>query len=224
MTTLNLPEKGYYWKNPQGRKILISLILVFLGAVALDQVSKHHAQTSLLIWEDASDPDLFRGSKFPVGTIGNPDHLPGEDSFYMGLDFQYSRNRGAAFSMLADLPDHIRVPFFFAVTAIAVIMIALYLRSTPRDHHLTRLGLVFILSGAIGNFIDRLRLGYVIDFIDVDWNILGWQHDFAIFNIADVAINIGVILLLLDMLFKRSSALEKEPSMTGVNKDARSHF
>lgn len=204
MSTQSPMEKGYYWKNPHGRKIMLSLLLVFVGTVALDQITKRHVQSSLLVWEDPTDPELFRGTKYPVGVIGNPDPKPGDTQLYMGLDFQYSRNRGAAFSMLADLPDKVRVPFFHGVTLLAVVMIGIYLRSTPRGHHFTRLGLIFILSGAIGNFLDRLRLGYVVDFIDVDWNFFGWKHDFAIFNIADVAINVGVICLLIEMLVKKN--------------------
>ena len=57
-----------------------------------------------------------------------------------------------------------------------------------------------ILSGAIGNFIDRLRVGYVIDWIDVRWNIAGWSYSFPNFNVADSCISVGVFMLLLDAL------------------------
>jgi signal peptidase II len=179
-----------------------SLALVFIGVVGLDQVSKIHAHSSLLVWEDPQDADLYRGGRSPVFAVGQKYAEPGAVPFFFQMQFQYSRNRGAAFSMLSDLPDKVRVPFFYAVTAIAVVLIGFYLRSTPAVHHLTRLGLVMILSGAIGNFLDRLTRGYVVDFIDTEWNILGWQHNFAIFNVADVAINIGVAMLLIEMLFQ----------------------
>ena len=64
-----------------------------------------------------------------------------------------------------------------------------------------------ILSGALGNFIDRVLLGYVIDFVDVDWVLYTWHHDFAVFNVADIAINIGIIAFLLESL------LPKKPLM-----------
>jgi signal peptidase II len=57
-----------------------------------------------------------------------------------------------------------------------------------------------ILSGAIGNFLDRVRFGYVIDWIDVRWNLLGWRYDFPNFNFADSCITVGVSFLLVDML------------------------
>ena len=83
---------------------------------------------------------------------------------------------------------------------------------------MTRFGLIMILSGAIGNFIDRLRWGYVVDFIDVEWRVLGWQHDFAIFNVADVAINIGVICYILDIM--RISIKEKREQRRNSNKES----
>ena len=105
--------------------------------------------------------------------------------------------------MLADLDDELRVPFFYGVTILAVIFVAYYLKTLPLNFHITRLGLVLILSGAIGNFLDRVTLGYVIDFLDVDWNIMGMKHDFAVFNIADVAINLGIICFIVESLLRR---------------------
>ncbi|MEN9835542.1 MAG: hypothetical protein RL011_1735, partial [Pseudomonadota bacterium] len=80
-------------------------------------------------------------------------------------------------------------------------IILLYLRSTPVHHRLAIFSLSLILSGAIGNFLDRVRFGYVIDWIDVRWNLAGWRYDFPNFNFADSCITVGVSLLLIDMLF-----------------------
>jgi signal peptidase II len=187
-------------------KSLIAVVLIFVGAVLLDQVSKIHAQRDLLRWEDPANIRQYTGKSIPTGSIGTP-RDPGPTDFYIGTALTYSRNTGAAFSMLADLPDKIRIPFFYAVTVVAVIAIFVFYRSTPIEHYFTRFGLVMILSGAIGNFLDRVRWGYVVDFFDVHWDILGWRHDFAIFNVADVCINIGVISYLIDAI--RLSIQEK---------------
>ncbi len=88
--------------------------------------------------------------------------------------------------MLSEINDKVRVPLFYGITVLAVILIGGYLRTTPYHHRFTRLGLIFILSGALGNFLDRIHRGYVVDFVDTEWRIFGWQHHFAIFNIADV--------------------------------------
>lgn len=206
-----------FFNHPRGRLLTILLTIVFVSLVALDQFSKREAQTTLLIYEDPTNQDLFQGGRVSVGHIGNPQPSVGESEFYVALRMQYSRNRGAAFSMLSEMDDRYRVPFFYAVTVIAVIMIGFYLRTTPLNHYLTRLGLVMILAGAIGNFIDRVYLGYVIDFVDVEWNILGWRHDFAIFNVADIAINLGVLCLIIDMIVhreKKDPVAAKETSST----------
>lgn len=108
------------------------------------------------------------------------------------LNWVHLHNRGAAFSMMSDLP-----PWFFVLLASAVsIGILIWLRRNPRGQMLMASGLSLILGGALGNVIDRVRLGHVTDFIDVYYE----QWHFAAFNIADMAITIGAGLLLLDML------------------------
>jgi signal peptidase II len=104
----------------------------------------------------------------------------------------YLRNPGAAFGMLAD--HSIRRPFFITVSLLASGGILWYLRSkvSGRDHW-QQLALGLIFSGAIGNLIDRVRLGEVIDFLDVHW----YQHHWPAFNVADSAICVGVAMLLL---------------------------
>ena len=185
-----------FWKSRSGRLMALSLGLVFFAAVGLDQVTKLHIQQQLLLSE--TDIHTFVPGTKDLFALGRPNVSP-----YFGMRLEYSRNTGAAFSMLADLPDVIRVPFFHIVTLLAILMIALYMRETPLNYMATRFGLVMILAGAIGNFLDRVQRGYVIDFIGVDWNFFGWYHRFAIFNVADVCINIGVILLLIELLVRR---------------------
>jgi signal peptidase II len=124
------------------------------------------------------------------------------------------RNLGAAWGALSNLPDNIRVPFFYVVTIVAVFIIGLYIRSTPVEHRLAIFSLGLILSGAIGNFIDRLRLGYVIDWIDVRWNLVGWRYDFPNFNIADSAISVGVAFLLFDMAVLETLRRRSEKAAT----------
>lgn len=180
------------------RLSVIWLTIMVLGSIGLDQVSKIHAQEKLMVWSDATDPGLYRGQRFPLWAAGSP--FESDGNFYLSFSTNYVRNLGAAWGALSGLPDGVRVPFFYLVTIAAVIIIGLYLRSTPAHHRLAIFALTLILSGAIGNFIDRLRLGYVIDWIDVRWNLFGWRYDFPNFNIADSAITVGVAFLMIDML------------------------
>jgi signal peptidase II len=174
------------------------LLIMIIGSVGLDQATKAQSQQTLMIWNDPSDPTLYQGQRYPIGALGAFGEEAGAPYVYFG--FNYVRNLGAAWGALSGLPSAIRIPFFYAVTIFAVIIIGLYLRSTPPHHRLATFALTLILSGALGNFVDRIRYGYVIDWIDVRWNLLGWQYDFPNFNIADSAITVGVSLLLIDML------------------------
>lgn len=105
----------------------------------------------------------------------------------------YIRNQGAAFGILAD--SSIRVPFFIAVSVLAILGILWFLKQRQDVQRLGNLGLALIFGGALGNLIDRVRMGEVIDFIDVFWK----QHHWPAFNVADSAITVGVFLLICEM-------------------------
>ena len=110
------------------------------------------------------------------------------------LNWVHAQNKGAAFSMLAFLP-----PWSFAVLAIAVSgRIGWWMRQNPRGQQMVAAALALIMGGALGNAIDRVRLGHVTDF--VDFYVGSWH--FAAFNVADAAISVGAGLLLLDMFFE----------------------
>ncbi|MBI2486604.1 MAG: signal peptidase II [Deltaproteobacteria bacterium] len=116
------------------------------------------------------------------------------------LDITHLRNRGAAFGILNDLPEIVRMPLFVFVLAVAVVVICVFLRKVESGDRVLILSLSLILGGAIGNSIDRFRLGYVTDFIDFHW-FGDPKYHWPPFNVADSAITIGVILILFDTLF-----------------------
>ena len=103
----------------------------------------------------------------------------------------YLRNPGAAFGILSD--SAIRVPFFVSVSLLASLGIIWYLRKIDSNDHWQHFALGLIFSGAVGNLIDRVRLGEVIDFLDVHW----YQYHWPAFNVADSAICVGVTIMLL---------------------------
>ena len=103
-------------------------------------------------------------------------------------------NTGAAFSVLADASGWQRWLFTGLAIAVAAIIVVWLYRLDGRKQWLLALSLSLILAGALGNLIDRLVLGHVIDFIDVHWK----DVHFPAFNVADSAITVGAILLLLD--------------------------
>ncbi len=190
------------------RKSLIAFFIIFMSSVILDQVSKIHAERTLLKYSHEKDLKIYQGSTVPVFVSERiAEKKPG-----LFFGFTYVRNQGAAWGALNDLDDKYRIPFFYLVTSVAIVMIFFFLKSTPLANRLPRYALILVLSGAVGNFIDRLRLGYVIDWIDFKWNILGWYYDFPKFNVADSCISVGIGLLIFDMIVlekRRNTANEK---------------
>ncbi len=88
-----------------------------------------------------------------------------------------------------------RVPFFICVALLAVVGILWYLRQVEDCQRGQQIGLSLVLGGALGNLVDRVRLGEVIDFLDVHW----YRYHWPAFNVADIAICVGVGLLLLGL-------------------------
>ena len=149
----------------------IAYALLTLSVLLLDQATKAMVASRMTLFSSA-----------PV--------LPG--LFHITL----VRNKGALFGLLQDLPDPYRSTLFTVVPVLAIVLMLVFqYRTTIRDLA-TQTGLALILGGAFGNLVDRLRLGYVVDFLDV---FLG-EHHWPAFNVADSCISVGVVLLLFDLL------------------------
>ena len=112
------------------------------------------------------------------------------------FDLTYVRNTGAAFGLFASVDSSIKAILLNSIAVIVFLIVSAYaLRSSHKSVRL-QVGLALILGGAVGNLLDRVRFGYVVDFLD--FSISG--HHWPAFNVADSAICIGVGLLFLDML------------------------
>lgn len=109
------------------------------------------------------------------------------------LNFVLVYNRGAAFGFLHDAPGW-QNALFIVIALVACVVIGYLLYRLESDNRLVAISLVLILGGAVGNLIDRLVYGHVIDFIDVYYGSWHWPA----FNIADSAISVGAVLLILD--------------------------
>ncbi len=132
---------------------------------------------------------LDQASKLAVLRLLEPyETIPLVPGFNLTLAF----NRGASFSFLAEADGWQRW-LFSGISAVAAVVIIVLLRRTSPCDRLNGYGLVLVLGGAIGNLVDRLRLGHVIDFFDVYHR--AWH--FPAFNVADSAITIGAALLVL---------------------------
>ena len=126
----------------------------------------------------------------------HPNRIRSVEVFENFWHFRYVENPGAAFGFLAQEEAWLRLPLFIGVTIIATIFICWMFHQTRPEQRLMRFTLGIILGGALGNFIDRIRLGYVIDFIDWHWYTSSWPT----FNVADSAISVGVVFLVIEMI------------------------
>ncbi len=147
--------------------------LLALAIVLTDQVSKAIVVRSMRL-----------GQSVPI--------VPGY------FDLTFVLNPGAAFSLFATLPEGIRNPFFILISVAAAVLIVAYRARHLRQHPLASVSLGLILGGAVGNLIDRVRYGVVVDFLDVHVH----QYHWPVFNVADSAISVGVTLLLIEMLLE----------------------
>ncbi len=186
------------------------LILVGLATLAADQVTKYLAVSHLTEALDGRTGLSRLEGFFSEQNLDNSPPVAGsyrrstrpyrfiEDYWH----FRYVENPGAAWGLFGNLPESVRRPFFHLVSLAALGFILWMYVKLSEDQHRVRWALALVTGGALGNFMDRLVRGYVIDFIDWHWRNqpgLRWPT----FNVADAAICVGVGLLLLDSLRER---------------------
>jgi signal peptidase II len=201
------------------RKYLL-LLAVSLSVILLDQWTKYAMVAELTSHFDGTGstgerlarlygeapPQGFDGLHFrPVRSI---EVIPS----YFRL--RYAENPGAAWGLFGSLPKDVRGPLFHLVSLGAVLLIGLYfskLGAHPRAERWALVGLPLVLGGALGNYIDRLARGFVIDFLEAHWQDRArWPS----FNVADMAIVVGVGLLLVDAFVRKERAQDSAPART----------
>lgn len=115
------------------------------------------------------------------------------------FDLTHIYNTGGAFGFLAGKSSLFRHLFFLTASVVAMSMIVYLYLKMPRDYLVMRIGLSLILGGAVGNVIDRVRLGKVVDFLDLHIHDLHWPA----FNVADSAITIGILIFIYHLVFRQ---------------------
>ena len=160
-------------------KLLLLYVLIVILIIIFDQWAKSLIIKNVMLYE-----------VLPVNSFINITH---------------QENAGAAFSILSNAGGWQR--WFLSVLAICIsVYIVFWLfRLRNQDQIILSIGLSLVLGGAIGNVIDRIQLGYVIDYIQV--LIMGWP--FPTFNIADASITVGAVILIIDALFFSKNSVSK---------------
>jgi signal peptidase II len=143
--------------------------------------------SALLIAADQASKWYF------LGVLEYAQPVPVIDGFW---NWKLVHNHGAAFSFLADASGWQR--WFFSALAVGIsVLLVHWLRRLPRDHWREALPYALIIAGALGNLVDRVRFGYVVDFVHWYWRDFHWP----VFNVADSAIVVGAVMLVLLALF-----------------------
>ncbi|WP_202711241.1 signal peptidase II [Sporosalibacterium faouarense] len=153
------------------------LYIIFLLIVALDQMTKYLAVEKLM-------------GQSPFVIINN------------FLQFNYVENFGAAFGIMQN-----KQTFFIIITVIIFVAIIIFMKLNNNLNKIMKISLVMILAGAIGNLIDRIRLGYVVDFVDVKF---GNVYDYPVFNIADSSIVVATLIIIYLVLTDKYELKGKE--------------
>ncbi len=186
------------------------ILFTVAGAVALaDQWSKFVVVRELTTLMNGSPGlsaqlEAMYSSPPPEGLDGN--HLHGKRMIVLSRHFfriRYAENPGAAWGLFRNLPESVRGPLFHVVSLGAVFLIIYYFRKLSGldpGEKWALWGLPLVLGGAVGNYIDRLARGFVVDFLEAHWyDRAAWP----VFNLADSAICIGIGLLVLDAFVRR---------------------
>ena len=130
----------------------------------------------------------------------NLDGYPGVVTVWENhVAFVLAKNRGGAWGLLQSTNENVRRPFFLLVSAAAIAFIVTLYRRLQATQRALKWGLPLVLGGALGNVFDRIRYGHVIDFIDVHMKWKDLDHHWPTFNVADIAICVGVGLMAIDM-------------------------
>jgi signal peptidase II len=179
------PDENPAEPAPTGvyRPSISLLVIVTVLSAAADLGSKWWAKAML------SNPEK-----------GKPRHLT---IIANHVDFIYTLNPGGAWSFLRSLPENLRRPFFLFVSSAAIVFIVSVYRRLHPDQWAMRWGLPLALGGAIGNLVDRVRYGSVIDFIDMYMTYRGREMHWPTYNVADIAIVLGVLLMAFDTFTSR---------------------
>lgn len=174
------------------KAILAGFFFLLLSLVLLDQSTKYLSEKKFLISSSTTQIHDYLARSQSVFHIGGDN--------WLNFSLTYVRNTGAAWGFLGNLPENIRPYFFYVLTAVAMLFILYFFFKTSSKQFFTRLGIALIFSGAMGNYIDRLWLHYVIDWIHFEWKVFSWQYDYPVFNVADCCVTGGVLVLILETL------------------------
>jgi signal peptidase II len=190
------PAKAMPAIEPVTARDWIFLALISVGSAGLDLWSKAWA-LGRLSRASSNPPPLCTP---PTGLAHYlPQRIANREIVLIKdyLDLQYAENCGGAWGLLHGASETVRRPFFLLVTIGAIAFIVHLYRTMEPGQRLMKWALPLVLGGAIGNLVDRVRLGYVVDFIHAHVKL---RFHWPTFNVADIAITVGIGLMVLEYI------------------------
>ncbi|MCA9582925.1 MAG: signal peptidase II [Myxococcales bacterium] len=195
---------------PRGARLVVACILGTLALTGLDLGTKALVEDRLSerpTWDPPPVCEVTEG-----GRLRGPQRIPTSPIVLIDgyLEFHYAENCGAAFGLMNKAPSWVRRTIFAGAAAITCLAL-LWMFARGFGGGLFAWSVPLIVSGALGNLVDRVRYGYVVDFIRFHWQ---GQWSYPTFNVADCTITVGVVLFLIDG-FMEDRRAKREASSAG---------
>lgn len=187
------------------RLALIYTLVVAGLLVGADQWTKSWGTSNLLVYSEERDTHLYQGSRRPILELGTPTDQ--DSGFFVSFQWNYVRNHGAAWGALSSLSESARQGVFqLGTLALCGLLLFLALQKRWAMPTLSRSAIVIIVAGALGNLLDRVQLGYVVDVFDLRMQLSSFRYALPAFNVADAMIVIGLIIATIAEFFSPRGA------------------
>ena len=181
------------------RKITWLLVVLSLVSLPLDQLTKSLSRQLYLIHEDDADTTIYQGKRQEIVSLGS-------DDAWLTCHLTYVRNHGASWGVMKDLPESVRpialIAFGLFFSMGLLLTAAAFLKNGERG---VGYCLVLMVAGSLGNMLDRVRLGYVVDFITLKARLWGHYWSLPSFNVADMIIVVALFCMCTMLLKKNKS-------------------
>lgn len=174
----------------EAKRLIFIVAALTAATLPLDQLSKQYAKSHYLLVEDQSDSTIYQGRREELVAFGS-------ERIWLSLSKTYVRNHGASWGVWSNLDELWRRPVIVVMGLVATM--ALYfaaVRLLLSGHHYAAFSLCGVIAGSFGNMLDRLRFGYVVDFLTLKIGAESLSYVLPSFNVADIIIILSLICLI----------------------------
>jgi signal peptidase II len=176
--------------SAEAKRLILIVVALTAATLPLDQISKQYAKTHYLLVEDQSDSTIYQGRREELVALGS-------ERIWLSLSKTYVRNHGASWGVWSNMDELWRRPLILVMGLVATM--ALYfvaVRLLLSGHDYVAFSLCGVIAGSFGNMLDRLRLGYVVDFLTLKMGADSGSYVLPSFNVADIIIILSLICLI----------------------------